>query len=272
MKSFTTTLIAAAAMLMGAHANAAIVETWSVDIAGTWTAAGPSGVTRTASKLTWGSPATFFGAQSSLLITNPGLGLSLDTYVGEGTPPAANTVQTLTLTHNNNPITGTSLATATLSVSLSLTPTLPAATGFPLGTIDYAIKFFETPNSAGTCAVVGSLTPCDDIFVLTSGLLNESFEYDGISYFVNAFPTADGMLKTLDDRTCTAAGAGRNCLGFTTGEGKSNKLTLGLSISTLPLSVEPPPSSPVSEPASLALLGLALAGAGFSATRRRQAR
>ncbi len=269
MKSFTTTLIAAAAMLIGAHANAAMVETWSVDIAGTWTAAGPSGVTRTASKLTWGT-STGEG-RSSLVITNPALGLSLNTYVGTGTPPAANTVQTLTLTHNNNPITGTSLETATLSVSLSLTPTLPAATGFPLGTIDYAIKFFETPNT-GACAVVGSLTPCDDIFVLTSGLLNESFEYDGISYFVNAFPTADGMLKTLDDRTCTAAGAGRNCLGFTTGEGKSNKLTLGLSISTLPLSVEPPPSSPVSEPASLALLGLALAGAGFSATRRRQAR
>ena len=157
-------------------------------------------------------------------------------------------------------------------MSLALTPTIPAAARFSLATIDYQIKFFETPNSVGTCAVVGSLTPCDDIFVLTSGLLNEAFVYDGISYFVNAFPIADGMLNSLDDRTCTAAGVARNCLGFTTGEGKSNKLTFGLSISTLPLSVEPPPSSPVSEPASLALLGLALAGAGFSATRRRQAR
>ena len=272
MKYLTTTVIAAAALLMGAHANAAMVETWSVDISGTWAAAGPASVKKTANKLTWGTPSTWFGKPSSLLITNPALGLSLNTYVGEGTAPAANTVQTLTLTHQNNPVMGTSLEMATLRVSLALTPMIPAAAGFSLATIDYQIKFFETPNTVGSCAVANSAAGCDDIFVLTSGLLGEQFEYAGFTYFVNAFPIDGGTLKTLDDRTCRAAGADKGCLGFTTGEGRTNKLNLGLSISTLPLSVEPPPSSPVSEPASLALLGLALAGAGFSATRRRQAR
>ncbi len=35
MKHLKTTLIAAAALMMGAQASAAMVETWEVDIAGT---------------------------------------------------------------------------------------------------------------------------------------------------------------------------------------------------------------------------------------------
>ena len=145
MKHLTTTVFAAAALLMGAHAHAAMVETWSVDIEGLWTAQGPAGVTRDLgdTRLRWGT-STGFG-QSSLVITNPVPGLSVDTYVGAGVPPAANTVQTLTLTHANNPITGTSLQNATLTVSLALTPTVPVAPGFPLPSINYARNLQKLP-------------------------------------------------------------------------------------------------------------------------------
>ena len=78
-----------------------MVETWEVDIAGTWTAQGPAGVIRDEAdtRLRWGTSTG--SGQSSLVITNPAPNLSVDTYVGAGVPPAANIVQTLTLTHNN---------------------------------------------------------------------------------------------------------------------------------------------------------------------------
>src|SRR3989338_2062702 len=61
MKHLTTTVFAAAALLMGAHAHAAMVETWSVDIEGLWTAQGPAGVTRDLgdTRLRWGTSTGF---------------------------------------------------------------------------------------------------------------------------------------------------------------------------------------------------------------------
>jgi len=178
-------------------------------------------------------------------------------------PYLANSVS---LTHNNHVLPGgnPTLTSATLSVAMTVQATSPAGALYPLQTIHYDIKFVETTN-AGTCADPSSPVPCNDIFVLLdSPLLNESFTYiDDVEYFVNAFPLAGNVLSTLPDSVCQAAGVANGCTGFTTIENQSNPLPWGLTISTAPLQVP--------EPGSLALIGLALAGAGFISRRRRSA-
>jgi len=163
------------------------------------------------------------------------------------------------LTHTNNPITGSTLTSAQLTVSINLTPLDPAGSDFDLDPIAYNIAFAETPNET-PCAVVGSPTPCNDIFVLLGGFLNDSFDLDGITYFVNAFPTEGGSLSVLGNSACAAAGQANGCFGFTTPEGAATSLAFGLTISSEQLEVP--------EPGSVALIGLALAG--LAAARRRR--
>ena len=259
MKHFTKTLLAAGALAVSALSHAAPVINWDVTASGTWTAFAPNPGVSNPNPLTlqWGTSTG--SGQSSLVITNPAT-TNIPTWYGGGTPPAGYIAPSIALTHTNNPITGSSLTSATLTAAVTLKPTNPLGPNLPLPNINYAIKFTETPNSTPCAATSPPGNPCNDIFVLVDGFLNESFVYDGQTYFVNAFPTSGGNLATLSNAACAAAGAPTGCFGFTTVEGQSTRLAFGLTISSERLAVP--------EPGSLALIGLALAGLGFVSRRR----
>lgn len=175
------------------------------------------------------------------------------------------------ITHHNNPISGTfaTLLTSQISSTLTLFPNTP-----PLGgqegptTLTFTVYFAETPNVSGTCAAPSPAgNPCNDIFALNSvDAFNQSFVFDGETYFVSTFPLAGQGLGTflpLSSAECAAAGANDGCVGFTTIEGQDTTVRFGFAITSEPVTVP--------EPGTLALLGAGLGVAGFLSRRRRKA-
>lgn len=166
------------------------------------------------------------------------------------------------LTHNNFTIPGGSpvLDTTTLVASITLTapPGAPA-----IDPLSLMIQFDETTNNpnSGSC-VVGS-PPCPDIFVISGAFLNQSFTFDGETYFLSLFPATDaGNLAVLPDEACADVGAAPGCLGFITLEGQSNDMLFGVKITTAPIGTP--------EPGILGMMGLGLLGIAGLAIRRRK--
>lgn len=247
-------------------ANAAIVSTWGYDVETLWTSATPTGtstgvfMSADQKVLSWGAvnPAN----RSSLTISTDPVG-TVNTFIGGGLPTPGYIAAGSALTHHNDPVSGTTLDSAMLQTTLNLFASGTDGSGAGTGPspVMLNILFNETPNSAP--CTVSSPTPCNDIFVLTTPLQNQTFDWDGTTYFVNLFPT-NGALAFLTDAACASVGittgtSGQRCVGFTTPEDADTTLAFGFTVSTRPLSIP--------EPNILALAGLAFLGAAFARKR-----
>ena len=265
MKKILSMLGALAGVLITATATAGpMVTQWSFAETLAWTTAtfsaggpGDLGTTSVSSTtLSWGATGGSFGAgnRSGLDITNANVNGSINT---NGAPAVTNTI-----THYNNPIAASfqTLLTANLLNTLILTPTLPNADpSLPQQSINFAIHFKETTN-AEPCGFPHT-SVCDDIFVIDLGSLNNSFTFDGNTYFVSIFSTTNNLIP-LDPLTCAAANAAPGCLGFQTQEGQNTPATFAFEITSREVTIP--------EPSQLALLAIGLLGLYFIRGRRSQ--
>ncbi len=266
-------------LLAGAsQASAALVTEWGYVVQSGFSAFAPQAPDQTSAP----NDSTNNGVVGS--VPNPGLGgLPTTLSWGEGSnggPPSslvvtptvssppnlftnAGPVAGASITHNNNIITGDSIAldSATLASTLLLTPISPAP-GAPIGPLPilFNILFEETENAGvggGDCTPGTGGEPCADIFVLQDpGALSFDFILDEFVYTVELLVAG---LGPLSDEACAAAGEAAGCIGFITPEEQSSTLDTAFTIS----------ARPVSEPGTLALLGLGLLGLGIA--RRRKA-
>lgn len=271
-------VVAGLGMFLAAPASAAIVTTWRYTLSSQFTSAtfnDDDADERDLSPLqiSWGNELPPPPPRSSLTLVNPPQNSMVDTLTGPlppGPSPFIGIGNSITHLNNTIPSANADLSLARLQSTLTVQGLVPAG-GAPLAlpNLVFDILFKETPNQ-GTCAAESPPgNPCNDIFVLVAGFLDQDFMYDSgdgvpVTYFVNVFPLVMGVLGELTPAECAAAGVpdpDDGCLGFTTPEGLPTTLPFGFTISTKPLGMP--------EPGSLALLGAALLAVGFLRVRRK---
>lgn len=234
-------------------ATAAPITEWTFEIDSAFTAFSPPGVIGSNPNAELGAPTTLEwgtggGGPSSLVVDSS---VTSPPVLTTGGPQVAGA----SLTHNNNPIAGTTLTSATLSTQLVLTASSdPTITQTLMS--NFQIAFTET-NNDGDCGFA-SVSNCDDIFILLNPeLLIEEFIIDEFIYTITLGAVG---LGPLSDAACAEAGQPAGCVGFTTQESQANSLQTFFSISAREIRIP--------EPASLALLGFGLLGMGIAVRRR----
>jgi hypothetical protein len=278
------TAIALSLALAGTSAALAapLVTGWGYSVTTNWVTAGPGAPTFDTGNgatfvsptvLSWGADkgaanngntATWATGNSSTarsgLVITPDVPVTNSDLLTNG-----GSVNTHTITHYNNTILAafSSLETASVITTLTLTPLLPnppyGSGALPTLSRTFAVDFIETFNTAGStaCPDTGSVSKCDDIFVLEAADLVQNFSFLGNFYTLTIGAPGLGPLGSV---ACGLAGAGADCVGFRTQELQNTPVTFNFRIAGREGSVP--------EPGVLGLLGLGLAAVGLRARRR----